>query len=1154
MADNAIRINIDFNSDNAQASIDDITEQLEKGLDELFKTGQSFKFSIDTKSLADARAQVEEAFENVHTNINITELQDNIKASENDIKQMETQILKLNKELDKQADAFDKIEANIAGENNELKKQKNALEQNLKTLFEQIKAKKEAYDATGKGGMELDAMFRQYKAIASEISNINSKLKQNENALKSENASYQQNLNYVEQQQTALEKLKKTNEQNKQTLESELQARQLAKQAVANLASTADNLKNMSFGQGLKDAMQGALPLSQQWEQFSERFGEKGAQAIKTFLDGYDKIIAKASAVKSSISNAFSNAKEILKNAIQNPAQAWDNFAQKGLDVISSIANGFKSLANNGIGKLTAGLKFVASNGIAKLKEGIKDLPSKLKSAGAVAKTALANGVKKAWTNAKGLAKAVGANLLKSVKNIASRFSGMGKSADSLRKKVLKIGLAMVGMRGLMGGLRQIVKSALSDNQQLQAQLTAVKGVLAEALTPVINLLIQGLSTAVSVADKLYQIFTGTSLVAKYNTKQAEKTAKSTKETAKNSEKQLASFDKINKLSANASEENNNSSDNDTAELFTASSLSTGITDFIESLKNAIQSGDWFGVGETLGKGLNSIIQKGLSLDWDAIREKVNTTMSNIADAINGFVVTVDWNNVGKLIGEFFETVGEAIGTFATSIDYVAVGKAVSDMLNGIMNNVDWKKLTGYITDFADKAVAGLDKFFTEFDWEKLGTIFSDFANSIINIDWGNVAKTLSDGINGIWTSVNTFLEETDWSKLGEDIAEFFKGIKWEDVVKNIFTTLFDAIGAGADLLNGFFENIDDNGETANNIGESIVDWIKNYDWESFALKLAKLVLNLVTAPLKAYKFAYQLSKAIWSAILGTNSDDNDTELKTNAEEKGNTAGTGVASGIFTGITDYFANKKSELTTSWNTFTAGVKEKTAEMKAKIMQKWSDIKDDWNELTANVKEKTAEMKAKVKQKWADLKNDWNKLTENIKSKTADFKGRIATKWSDLKSKWDNLTKNIKSKTVSFKAELKDKVTTVIQGILNNARSLINKLIQYLKKHKVIGKIPAVKEMTYISPIKLAKGGIVNVPKRGVQVTAGEDGAEAVLPLEKNTEWQDQLANKTAQKVMSMFTGITLVNQMDSRELSREFVALNSRNMFIKNGAG
>lgn len=98
-----------------------------------------------------------------------------------------------------------------------------------------------------------------------------------------------------------------------------------------------------------------------------------------------------------------------------------------------------------------------------------------------------------------------------------------------------------------------------------------------------------------------------------------------------------------------------------------------------------------------------------------------------------------------------------------------------------------------------------------------------------------------------------------------------------------------------------------------------------------------------------------------------------------------------------------------------------------------------------------------------------------------------------------------------------------IVNVIIGALNVMINALNVLISPARAliiafGKVTGKnwnmsnikIPS------IPKVRLAKGAIVNNPRRGVDVNVGEDGAEAMLPLENNTEWMDILADKIASR--------------------------------------
>lgn len=77
-------------------------------------------------------------------------------------------------------------------------------------------------------------------------------------------------------------------------------------------------------------------------------------------------------------------------------------------------------------------------------------------------------------------------------------------------------------------------------------------------------------------------------------------------------------------------------------------------------------------------------------------------------------------------------------------------------------------------------------------------------------------------------------------------------------------------------------------------------------------------------------------------------------------------------------------------------------------------------------------------------------------------------------------------------------------------------------------------------------KLAVGGIVNNPGRGVHAIIGEAGAEAVLPLENNTEWMDILAEKIGGNV-------TIPIYLDGKKIATYVVDIQKKKAFAVNGA-
>lgn len=163
---------------------------------------------------------------------------------------------------------------------------------------------------------------------------------------------------------------------------------------------------------------------------------------------------------------------------------------------------------------------------------------------------------------------------------------------------------------------------------------------------------------------------------------------------------------------------------------------------------------------------------------------------------------------------------------------------------------------------------------------------------------------------------------------------------------------------------------------------------------------------------------------------------------------------------------------------------------------------------------------------------------------------------------VKSCWDSV-KNF------FNEKIKPKFTKEywqekLQGIKDGMKETINGVIGIVEKgiNFIVGKlnklswdipdwVPVVGGKSFgfhidsVSLPRLAHGGIVNVPGRGVPLVAGEAGREAILPLENNTEWMDILAEKLGGT-------ITIPIVLDGKRIAEYVIDLNKKRAFAANG--
>lgn len=813
------------------------------------------------------------------------------------------------------------------------------------------------------------------------------------------------------------------------------------------------------------------------------------------------------------------------------------------------------------------------SNKIGAVKNKVKQAVTSTRAFQAVSKAAsrVWNGLHTAANRLKTAISKVRSAFQK-VSSLGSKFGVNLKSslspAESLKKKFTRVGLALLGARSAMMLFKQVVSSAMENNEKLQTQLNAAKGVLGEAISPLINALVSMLSKAVTFADAIYQAFTGTSLVAKYNAKQAEKTASATEDAAKAAKEyknQMASFDVANKLSDNSSSSSSSggSSSGEGGAIFETSSLDSWMNQIIEKFK----AGDWGSIGRTIAGTINSALD---DINWSGIQTKVKTFCKDLSDAVNGFIDELDWGKVGNNVGEAINTVTMGINTLVDNIDWNGLGAGFADGMNHLVDTVDTDELgktlsakIKIITDTLYGFFNGDEKKGTSgFDFKNFGGKIGDTVNSWFNnIDWGKIASNMSDSISGAFKTVTGFIKNLDTDAIIDDIVDFVKNIDWEGIADSAFEALGAAVGKVfkiaeklGELFNDAFKNItsyfDDSideagGNVIEGIFNGIVNWLKDVgNW---------MKEHILDPFINGFKEAFDIHSP------SKNQDIIDL-------------GKNLIEGAFNGIVEWLKDIKkwfqdnvfSKITEAWD----GLKELTVSIGGNVLPTFDDLKDKWDSIKEKGKTAMATIKGEIHNKFKNLKTKWDSIKNKTNWKT--IKGSVHNKFKNLKSKWDSIKNKtnwktvkgsiaksfsnakkswdgIKSKAETVTTKLKDGITNAIKKILTSLCNMVNKVIGVLNKI-----LPRGMKISTVSPPKLARGGIVNNPGRGVTATVGEAGAEAILPLENNTGWMDLLAERIANRINANGEVLQTIITLDGETIAKKISQVNGRRNIRMNG--
>ena len=184
---------------------------------------------------------------------------------------------------------------------------------------------------------------------------------------------------------------------------------------------------------------------------------------------------------------------------------------------------------------------------------------------------------------------------------------------------------------------------------------------------------------------------------------------------------------------------------------------------------------------------------------------------------------------------------------------------------------------------------------------------------------------------------------------------------------------------------------------------------------------------------------------------------------------------------------------------------------------KIYGETSDSKiESAEEANKSVKDANDESNKTEKESYKELEKSSKDALKNIQKELETTKSKINTFKSDVNNKLKDAFKDV-AKTC--KTEM-DKVQKYLDDLDFEAEIKLKAKVPVFSLEGKLdaekGTVPKVKVDSYNY---LARGGIVDGATRAI---IGEDGKEAVVPLEHNTEWMDIIANRLTSGVFQAVT--------------------------------
>ena len=566
------------------------------------------------------------------------------------------------------------------------------------------------------------------------------------------------------------------------------------------------------------------------------------------------------------------------------------------------------------------------------------------------------------------------------------------------------------GNRIGLGNYDQYSEEANASVNQIKNSITYAFNAMAAAVSPLLNVVAPVLSRiidmfaeAANAVARFFAMLTGKSTYVKA-TKQANDLAGATEGVASAADEAkgaLAGIDEVNDISSQASGGGSGGSGSSGAgDMFTTEEVAFKPW---EDLKEAIDSGDWEGVGKAL------------------------------ADRLNKAIAKIDWSECGKALGEGINNVISFAYGWFSNVDTTAIGNGVATFLNNAISTIDWSKIGGTLAQMLNRGLDMLVEAVFTLDWSGVGLAMAESINGFLkDFNFLNIIDGIVGLAIGILELLISAVTNLDWSQLFYQVGQILGDVTmW---LGYLGLAIVKGIQAVADYFAPYVEQC--GGDIVGGILLGIVYGIANIGvwlWE-----------NLVKPIIDGF-----------CDLLGIHSPS------TVFEEFGINMIEGLLNGLssaWTMITEFFSETLGEIVDFVSEKWDDIKEKTSETFTEIgdflSEKWDGIKRTVSEAVGSIWDGISEF----------CKNTWDKISQTFNDVMTFIGQKVAPIVNMFQQIWDGITQ-IFSKAGEWFGNtfggawqaVKDVFsgdTTVFRGITdsiaNTFRRIVNSLISGINR--------------------------------------------------------------------------------------------------------
>lgn len=217
----------------------------------------------------------------------------------------------------------------------------------------------------------------------------------------------------------------------------------------------------------------------------------------------------------------------------------------------------------------------------------------------------------------------------KGTREMTQAIKSLTRTAKSFGRTMLS---TIVGVGSVIGVLTKSISTYMSQNEALSQRMNAIWTALGNVLGPIIEQIIEWISTAVSY-------FLGFLKLLGVTGKSASELSKQAKKNTQELQKTLLGFDELNVLQDNSQQQDKSNPLRDLEP-----------SEFMKKIADLLKNGMFEEAGRELARKLNEMIAK---IPWGELGAKLRYYFMGLLDLLYGFVDEFDWKALGAGIRDF---------------------------------------------------------------------------------------------------------------------------------------------------------------------------------------------------------------------------------------------------------------------------------------------------------------------------------------------------------------------------------------------------------------------------------------------------------------------------------------------------------------------